>query len=113
MAFGPILNYRENFKNKDAKWCMLAVFETIWNLRHTFENKDDKWSILTGFGTADTILKTRTLNGASFETIWNCRHTFENKDAKWCIKFLRHLIRYGTSEDILKTKLFLIVHIYI
>ena len=82
MAFGPILNYRENFKNKDAKWCMLAVFETIWNLRHTFENKDSKWCILTAFGTADTILKTRTLNGA----------------------FLRHSKLFGTAVKKIEIK---------
>ena len=33
---------RKKYENKDAKWCILAVFETIWNCRHNFENKDAK-----------------------------------------------------------------------
>ena len=39
MAFGPILNYRENFKNKDAKWCILVAFETIWKCRENFKKQ--------------------------------------------------------------------------
>ena len=103
---------RKKNKNKDAKGCILTVFETIWNYREMFlktrtldgafwrylkqfgtaeKNLKTKtvkgafWRHLNQFGTAENFLKTRTLNGASFETIWNCRHNFENKDAKWCI----------------------------
>ena len=28
------------YKYKDAKWCIMAVFETIWNSREKIENKD-------------------------------------------------------------------------
>jgi len=40
-------NCREDFENKDTKWCILTVFETIWNYREKFENNDDKWCIVT------------------------------------------------------------------
>ena len=54
-------------ENKDSKWCFLTVFEIIWNYADSFENRDGEGFFLTAFetiGTADTILKTRTLNGA-------------------------------------------------
>ena len=52
-AFETIWNYRDNFENKDAKWCILTAFETIWNYRVKNENKDDKWCILTAFETVE------------------------------------------------------------
>ena len=59
-----IWNCREIIENKDAKWCILAVFETISNFREYFENRDAKWGILTVFGTAEKYLKTGTVKGA-------------------------------------------------
>ena len=52
-AFETIWNYRDNFENKDAKWCILTAFDTIWNDREKNENKDDKWCILTAFETVE------------------------------------------------------------
>jgi len=60
-------NLLEILKNRDSKWCNLAVLETIWNCREKKENRDGKWRILT-------LLK----------TICSYREHFENKDGTWC-----------------------------
>ena len=60
-------NLLEILKNRDSKWCNLAVFETFWNCREKKENRDGKWRILT------------LLN-----TICSYREHFENKDGTWC-----------------------------
>jgi len=49
-------------------------------------------------GTAEKMLKARTLNGALWR-IWNCRENFENKKSKGCI-----LMVFGTATKILKTR---------
>ena len=74
-------NCGETFENKDAKWCFLAVFETIlWKL----ELQRNIWNLtLTGtylryckdvfeVGTADTVLKKRMLNVAFCRNLKGC-----------------------------------------
>ena len=72
-------------KKQDTKWCILTVFETIWNCSGEKRKKKTLngafWQYSKRFGTVVGKKKTRTLNGV----------------------FLRHLIRYGSSEIILKT----------
>ena len=63
MVFDTILNFREKAANKDAKWCILTVFEIIWNCREKNKKiKDGKWCILM-----------------IFDTILNCRDHFETR----------------------------------
>jgi len=69
------LNCLEHFESKEAKRCILALFETVfWKLELSLENvetKEAKWCIL-----------------ALFEMVfWKLEllRKFETKDAKWCI----------------------------
>ena len=59
-------------------WNDLELYRKNWKLGRCMVHSDGIWY----FGTADTILKTRTINGA----------------------FWLYLIRYWTSENILKTR---------
>ena len=45
-----IWNCNESLENKEAKFCILMLFETkFWNYRETLESNDAKWCILTLF----------------------------------------------------------------
>ena len=45
-----IWNCNESLENKEAKFCLLMLFETkFWNYRETLESNDAKWCILTLF----------------------------------------------------------------
>ena len=74
MACETIWNYRDNFENKDAKWCISTVFETIWNCREKKKKKKtvncDFWRYLKRFWTAEIILKQGRFR-VHYDTFWN------------------------------------------
>ena len=45
------LSCRENFKSKEAKWCTLALFETMFCKLEMLKARGNKWWILTVFET--------------------------------------------------------------
>ena len=77
-------NYWETCEIKDAKRCIMTLFETMfWKLeqRKNFWKKHAKWCFLSVFeklGTAEKMLKTRSLNDAFCRNLkrcfgsWNC-----------------------------------------
>jgi len=61
-------NFKEYFKNKVSKACILTLFETIWNANICIKT-DGKWCILTVFKTIRNFrekMKTRMITGAFY-----------------------------------------------
>ena len=87
--------------NKNGKWCILTVFETIWNCRvkmktwtvngafwrylkcrEKIENKDAYACILTVF---ETLFETAMRKKYMFWLNQSWSEVLKNKEAKWCI----------------------------
>ena len=90
-------NCWEFFKSNDAKRCILALYETMvwklellrtsWKQGWCMVHSDAIWNNVIEVGTAEKILKARTLNGAFWHYLkrcfgsWNCWEFFENEVA--------------------------------
>ena len=94
----------------DALWCYLKRFIWRWNCWEKIKSKDAKWCILMLFETMFLKLellgnlKSRTQNGAFGRCLkrclgsWNTWAYFESKDAKWCILPLFETIFIGSLK---------------